>query len=109
MDHFNALEYVKRYLSHAVDYAVVSETEKFVLDFGRSYAGTKRPRGFRLGERKQCFYNAAEAICTRRDESLSYVEGYAIVPSRPPLIALDDQRAVELEPETDQGCPGSPG
>jgi hypothetical protein len=72
MDHFSALEYVKGHLNQAVGHAVVSETEKFV--FGQAYVGTRRPRGFRLGERKQCFYNAAEAICTRRDESLSYVE-----------------------------------
>ena len=83
MDYFSALEYVKRYLSQAVAHAVVSETEKFVLDFGQAYVGTRRPRGFRLGERKQCFYNAAEAICTRRDETL-YVEGYAMVPGLPP-------------------------
>jgi hypothetical protein len=105
MDYFSALEYVKRYLNQAVAHAVVSETEKFVLDFGQAYVGTRRPRGFRLGERKQCFYNAAEAICTRRDESLSYVEGYAMVPGLPPIhhawIALDNQHAVELTVKND--------
>jgi hypothetical protein len=103
MELFDRLKRLKRDLKQAVDHAAVSATEKFVLEFGQAYVGTKRPRGFRLGSRKQCFRNATEAILrgsNKDSKDLSYVEGYAMVPGQSPFhhawIALNAKDAVEL-------------
>ena len=97
------VEYLKRCLQANVAHSRVAETEKLVLEFGAPYVGIKRPRGFRLGPKKHCFGNAAEALISADDEcsrSVTYVEGYAMCPNLPPFqhawLALDDRDAVEL-------------
>ncbi len=78
-------------------------TEGFVLSFGQPFLGIKRLTGVRLGPRKRCFENAAEAICKSDNQlshEFSYVEGYAALPGEPPFhhawIAFGNQHAVEL-------------
>ena len=96
------LDFLKRHLQSAVDNAQVSQTERFVLAFGRLFSGIERPRGLHLGYPKCCFENAAEAVCNGakgRSHDYCYVEGYAAFQGQPPFhhawIALDHQ-AIEL-------------
>jgi hypothetical protein len=53
--------------------------QRYVLKHGREFAGQKRPKGVRVGPKKQCFRNAASrAIYEARWKTTHYYEGYVI-------------------------------
>jgi hypothetical protein len=98
-----SVELIKRYLQDDIAHSLVSETQRFVVDFGRPYVGLKQPKGFRFGPPKKCFQKATDAIlnCDERlSKELSYVEGYALVPGQMPIhdawVAFKNLQAVEL-------------
>ena len=51
--------------------------EQYVIEYGRSFVGIKRPREYRLGPIKNCFANAGNLAV---DDEGIYVEGYAMSP-----------------------------
>ncbi|QDT24360.1 hypothetical protein [Gimesia chilikensis] len=57
--------------------------EEIALKYGRSYRRQPLPKGIELGEKKQCFFNAAMLSMHR---GLIYVEGFAVLADTPLLI-----------------------
>jgi hypothetical protein len=53
--------------------------EEIVLKFGQKYEWQERPKGFRRGIPKQCFFNSTKLVLRRPD--LIYVEGFACLKS----------------------------
>lgn len=51
--------------------------EEAVLHFGSEYTAKPRPKGFRRGTPKQCFYNSYRLVVNR--PNLVYVEGFAFL------------------------------
>ena len=50
--------------------------QSFVLKYGQSYEPQPLPKGFRMGQPKQCYFNSA--VQAVRKPNLIYVEGFAI-------------------------------
>ncbi|QRM34455.1 hypothetical protein [Microvirga sp. VF16] len=60
------------------------EAERFVLQHGRVFAGSQRPKGMRGQKVGLCYQNAAHHALDGR--GLSYVEGFAMGPNKAQVI-----------------------
>jgi hypothetical protein len=105
MEVMSRIERLKQKLRRDVAHGGAVETQRLVLAFGQPFFGIKRPKGVRLGPKKMCFKNAANAVIGRsgKDEPSQtpyYVEGYALTPDQHRFhhawIAFENKYAVEL-------------
>ena len=101
---------VERELSRRVEQnwvlTIDGTAEKAVLKLGRSYTGIQRPKGYRKGKARRCFFNAGDLAA---QELGIYVEGFAFptLGSRPihhAWITLDGVHAVDVTWDSAPDC-----
>jgi hypothetical protein len=90
---------VVEYLQSWLHTGRLSAAERIVLELGRVYRPTLRPKYFRLRAPKQCFFNAGE-YAGRGPQFGNYVEGYAASATQPPFhhawLSLDGETAIDV-------------